>query len=416
MRTTGDERFRRHLAGAIALAVVVRCLALRAPVDPMMNPDARSFVDLSRSVQTHGQLAYVDQGAPGQVLRAFRSLLYPIFLAAFDPSRPAGPVAALFVQAGLGLLVVAAMALLARRAWGMNVGVLTAWFGALYWTSIVYERQYASEALFTPLLVAGALAASGPWNAGPLALSGLLFGLAALTRPAGLIAAAALLVVWALATIRSGRRDAIPVRRRMRGILAFALGLGLVLTPALLRNRAILGEPVLLTSGGMNFWIGNGRGDVHDAWEVMSRELPARGEIGMDRWFYQDTWSHGAEILRALPGALVTKARTFATLLASDGWFLPWRVLWPLALAGLLLSWPAAAQHRLLLLVLIGTQVALALATVPWSRYRYPLEPLLWPFAAAGLHALWQRGRSGRVTLALVGLGNAGILAVQRLR
>jgi hypothetical protein len=146
----------------------------------------------------------------------------------------------------------------------------------------------------------------------------------------------------------------------------------------------------------MNAWIGNGRGTVGDAWAIMARSLPARGELGMDRFFYADTWAHKGEILAALPSLLVAKARTFFTPLTRDPWFVPYRIVWPLALVGTCGPWAARAPQRWLLAALVASQVAIALATVPWSRYRSPLEPLLWPLAALAATGLWSTGAGVR--------------------
>ncbi len=430
MPSTQTSSFGRHLALAVVAAVALRLALIAVPVDPYANPDSDSFRQLAQSLVAHGRLAYVDAGAPALPLRAFRSLLYPVFLAPAMATRHALALT-LAAQGLLGIGVVIAMALLARRAFGDRVGMVTAWIGALYAASIVFERQVTSEALFTPLLVGGFLAAalvrpamaeSRPAARGrPLAMAagaGLLLGLAALTRPAGAAGAVAI-VALALAvrpTLRPGELG------------AFALAFGAALACAMLRNRAVLGAPVLLTSGGMNFWIGCGRGTVGDAWEVMRRILPARGELGAERWFYADTWAHAGAIAHALPGLLVAKVRTFATPFTRDPWFLAYRLTWPFAALALLAprlrraaddapaGAPASRAARWLIVGAIASQAAVAFATVPWSRYRAPLEPFLWPLAAVALVGLWRSGARGRLAAAGISVGNAIVLAAQVAR
>jgi hypothetical protein len=315
------------------------------------------------------------------------------------------------VQAILGLGTVALLAWLARAALGTAVGTVTAWCGALYGPAILSERQITSEALFTPLLALGAVLtvrARGPW--GGIA-AGFCLGLAALTRPAGLVATVAIAVVL-LATRLGGLA---PRRGAKAGTVAFGLLLGttIAVLPAFVRNQAVLGSPVLLTSGGMNFWIGNGRGSVGDAWQVMAREAPRRGELGMDRWFYTDTVAHSGEIVRNLPQLLAAKTRTYFTPFARDAWDLPWRLLWPLAVVGVFVLRPRDGVALAVIGAILVSQTLLAYATVPWSRYRLPMEPFLWPLAAASLVRLGGRPGPGRWAVAGVGAANLAWLALQ---
>ncbi len=435
-----DERaFRRHLLAALAVAVLVRAIALTIPVDPFLNPDSFAFRDLTRSLIERGRLAYVDQGAPGIELVAFRSLLYPIFLAGFV-ALGTGFAGALVAQAVLGLGTIALVAFIARHAFGNRVATVTAWIGALYWGSLYFERQITSEALFAPhlalavwlavrvvnphglalphgmavprgLSVPQALAAAhgvpAPRGGVLRAAAGAAFGLTALTRPAGLVAGVALAGHWTLSGLG------------LRIVLGLLLALSLVLAPALARNHALIGQPAVLTSGGMNFWIGNGRGEVGDAWKIMARTAPTLGERGMDRWFYADTWAHRAEILRRAPRLLADKVYMFVGPFATEGWYLPYRFLLPLVTLGLL--WPAARRATDpvasgVLAVVLASQVALALATVAWARYRFPIEPLLWPYAAGSIAELVRRGWRGRLALLGIVVLNGALLAWQMRR
>ncbi len=412
------SRFRRHLFAALAVALIVRVVALAFPVDPFLNPDSLAFRDLARSLIERGRLAYVDQGAPGVELVAFRSLLYPVFLALFV-ALGLGVTGALVAQAALGLVTIAAIALAARRAFGPGIGAGTAWIGALYWSTVYFERQVTSEALFAPLLALAVWLSTRARGAPGAAVAGATFGLSALTRPAGLVAGASVALLWGIREVLARRADSKRARSTLPGAIAAAwlmLAMGLVLAPSLARNAALLGRPVLLTSGGMNFWIGNGRGEVGDAWRIMGERAPVLGERGMDEWFYADTWSHGTEIARQSPRLLADKILVFVGPFARDGWTLPYRFLWPLVALGRL--WvqprrdgdPAAAG---VIAVVLASQVLLALATVPWGRYRLPIEPLLWPYAAVSIGGLLRWGVRGRLALVGIVLMNGALLAWQ---
>jgi len=399
----------RQVAAACGIAVFLRLALAFVHVDPLLNPDALAFRDLARSFAATGRLAYVDQGAPGVELFAFRSLLYPLFLASMTAGGSFAP--ALVAQALLGVAIVPLMALLAIRAYGPRVAIATAWIGACYAGTIFNERQIASEALFTPLLVAAAVLASGVRRLPAALFAGVLFGAAALVRPAGLVAGLAVAAVLALFPPESGAKH----RRRGASLAAALLaGLGLALAPPMARNAARVGSPVLLTSGGMNFWIGNGRGTVGEAWEVMAREAPRRGELGTDRYFYADMWAHSGEILCGAPRLFASKVAMYFSPLPRGAWNLSWRFLLPLAAIG---WWwartPRDPRAAGLLLAILVSQTALALAAVPWSRYRAPMEPFLWPWAAAACLGLWDDRKVGRPLLWALLLGSVALIVVQ---
>jgi hypothetical protein len=114
---------------ALAAAIALRLLALAVPIDPHRAPDSHSFMLLSESVLQDGRLAYEDPGAPGVELRSFRSLLYPIFLAASRGAHT-GVLGALVLQALLGVVVVACIFRVGRDTLGREYGTVAAWIGA----------------------------------------------------------------------------------------------------------------------------------------------------------------------------------------------------------------------------------------------------------------------------------------------
>jgi hypothetical protein len=190
--------------------------------------------------------------------------------------------------------------------------------------------------------------------------------------------------------------------------------LAIVLVPAIGRNLRVLHRPVLFTSGGMNAWIGNGYGTVGEAWEEMRGRVANLGETRMDSWFYEQVRKGWPGFLKRAPSLLADKIRTFLSPTAAEPEALSYRLLWPLMLFGFLLArMPGTPGATLMLRGVVLSQFALALAMVPWARYRYPVEPLLWPFAAWTLLSAWGSGRRGRLALALVLALNGAILAAQ---
>ncbi|MGD8414233.1 MAG: hypothetical protein PVF33_08365, partial [Candidatus Latescibacterota bacterium] len=379
----------------------------------------RSFIMLSQSLLDEGRLAYEDPGAPGVELRAFRSLLYPIVLAAAMRVH-AGIPGVLVLQALLGIVVVGCIFRVGRDTLGVRYGVVGASIGALYWTSVYFERQILTESLYSGLLVIGvtlalpalrqrSLESHDGRRHNLLALAaGLVLGLAGVTKPAGVLTLSALVATSLVIILihyrrRGGDRDGATVSP---GRLAIVLvGAAIVIGPAVARNQAVLGKPVLLTSGGMNLWTGNEVGTLSDAWVIMRAETAERGEVAMERWFYSDTWNHRAEIASRVPRLFIKKFRGLFAPLSRDIDQLPHRLILPFAFLGLVLARPKQWWPWILVLSVVFTHVALGLVFVAYSRYRMPIDPFLWMLAAAAIVVLWDKGKTGRIVLVgVVGL------------
>ncbi len=405
---------------ALALALTVRVVAFALPIDPFRAPDSHSFVALAASFSNEARLAYNDPGAPGTQLRAFRSLLYPVFLAAAGgASGHVGVVLAL--QALFGVCVVGCVYVIARRAIGHDVAIVAGWIGAIYWTSIFFERQILTESLYTFFLCAAVAMAMvdiegtgrvARWTAARVVTTGVILGLATLTRPVGLAAIFGILAVWAAALLVSWRRGSASLspRRIVTLLMCLLLGAAIVIAPAVMRNQRVLGRPALLTCGGMNFWAGNGRGTIQDAWTIMQERLPRSGEAEMDRWFYRDTLDHRAEILHQAPRLLFAKLWALFAPSTREFEYLPLRFLLPFVLIGMVVALRAGRWAAWTLLAVTISQLVALLAFVPWPRYRTPIDPFLYLLAAAGLVYLWKRG--GAVRWAIPALFGVNLLAL----
>lgn len=420
--------FARHMQFALAGALVIRLLALFVSIDPYENPDAIAFDSLAQSLRDEGRLAYVDRGIPGYELRAFRSLFYPVFLA--FGRFAGGDAGALALQGLIGISLIALTGNLARRLFGVRVAVLSLWLGVCYWTSVWFERRILTEVLFSGLLIGGlalvihAMPRNGegaPRRSGmSLFIAGILIGLATITKPSAILVGPAVVAAWwGWSILLTGE----PWDRRWRQVMAsvpavvlLALGTIAVVTPALVRNVRVLGKPVLLTSGGHNFWLGNVEGmSNREAWGIMERELPVMGEIAMDEWFYEDLKQRRGEILARLPQLTLFKIRNYVTPFTTRFSVWPYRFLWPLAILGLLIARPLSGRIYAVFLLVPFSQVVLTMMSQPWERYRYPLEPFLWPLAAAGLVAAWEGGRWRRWLLIAILIANIGLFLKELL-
>jgi tetratricopeptide (TPR) repeat protein len=245
---------------------------------------------------------------------------------------------------------------------------------------------------------------------------GLTMGGLALTRENALVFIAVILV-WAVFASSSPRR----LGAQGAAAASFLLGVAIVVLPVAARNAYVGGGFYLTTSQfGPNFYIGNnpsadgtyqslrfGRGapeyERQDATELAETALGRKLSPAEVSSFWVDK---ALEFITSRPGAwLKLMARKFALLgnatemldtesqeahaewswpLRIGGWFGHFGILVPLAVLGLVLTWPLRSR----LWVVYAMTIAYAASVVVFyvfARYRYPLVPLLIVFAAGGL-------------------------------
>ena len=179
-------------------------------------------------------------------------------------------------QALLGALLVPAVALVGRRAFGPGVGLAAAAATAVYPTLVWYSAHFWSEPLFVVLLWWGlerALAAD-EGRGGAAVASGVLLGLAALTRELPLYFVP-ILVAWMLS-----RRD----RASLVRALALVAATTAVVAPWTLRNWVRFGAFVpVSTMGGRALWEGNTLGDRGELYAEHDRISRDEGQVAAYR-------------------------------------------------------------------------------------------------------------------------------------
>ena len=233
-------------------------LAVRAVVawqlhdHPLLQPvgrlDSGVYVALARQVAGGDFLLRAATG--GEPF--FLAPLYVYFLAAPLALTGGSLVAAQVLQVLLGTAAVGLLHAAARPWFGRPAALAAAGLLALTGPVVFHEAILLQAALDPFLMALGLFAvwrALGAARGRDWVLAGAALGLFALNRPNalpwGLALAAALPVARGLA--RGGREAA-----------SLVLGLALAVAPATLRNLAVSGEPVLVSShGGLNLYIGN---------------------------------------------------------------------------------------------------------------------------------------------------------------
>src|SRR5262249_59467233 len=101
-----------------------------------------------------------------------------------------------------------------------------------------------------------------------------------------------------------------------------------------------LGDWVWLqTSGGLNVWVGTTGVPVGEAWSIMARELPARGEVGMDREFHRRARAWASDHPGRYLERVAERALGFVVSLDRSVEFLPYRLAFPFVLLGVAVAW-----------------------------------------------------------------------------
>ena len=419
-----ERRFRRWTWAAAAAALAARAIVLAQLHDhPLLQPvgvldDAAYFRLAARAAEGDWLLG------PGAY---YVSPLYIYFLAVVFAVTGTVALHARIVQVVLGAAAVLLVARAGRRLFGERAAFLAAGLaagaGVLVFGEVLILQSSIDPflaALSLDLLSLALVSGRGRHHL----LAGAAFGLLGLNRPNALVALAAVAVVLP-ALARS--------RRAVVGALALAAGAALALAPFALRNRAVAGEWIAVSShGGLNFHIGNNatatggyqappgitpsiEGQTADMRRVAEAAAGRRlTEAEVSGHFYAESfrWMRAqpaaAARLLARKLALVFHSLELPLNYAYAYWSRdeptllralvvgPW-ILVPLGLAGMLVPGVADRRARAAWCAFIPAYaVAVAVFFVTW-RYRLPLVVALCVTAGAALDWAWRAGAARRL-------------------
>jgi hypothetical protein len=320
-------------------------------------------------------------------------------------------------------LLVPALGLAGRRAFGETAGLAAAGIAAFYPELVWFAAHFWAETVFTVLLwwaMERLIAADAAASARAAAASGLLWGLAILTRETVLyfLPAAALWLAW---------RRAGGVRRAawLAGVAA------LVVLPWTLRNWIVFEAFVpVSTAGALNLWQGNTRlsrqevyeeywavpGKVDKYWHARRRAVEAIVER-QPLWILEKLrdempafWAaHGQPIVHLERGAYGPVARPLA-LAAVAVVLLPYLAVLVLFVAGV--ARLPRGRAPALVLVFLAFYVLLHVAAHGYPRYRLPAMPAVFLVAAHGFAAWRAAWRGEGATIAPVRLRAAVAVAL----
>lgn len=340
----------------------------------------------------------------------YQAPLYPYFLAGVYTLLGHDPWLVRVVQcvlgaAGCSMVGLAGSSFISRRV-GVVAGIMLAVYPpGIYFDGILQKTSLGSF-LMASLLIALSLRGKRWWQ---WLTVGALVGLLSLTRENALVLAP-LIIVWVLV---SGDGP--------RTVLMIVAGLSIVLLPVGFRNHSVGGEFALTTfQSGPNFYMGNHEGaDGRYAPMIPGRETPeferidatalAEAAVGkslspaeVSQYWHYRAWSY------------ITSNPVDWLKLLGIKWWLTWNryeipdtesyyiyrdtssmlrvwgrlfhfgVLCPLAVVGVVATWPMRRRIWLLHGILLALAASVA-AFYVFGRYRYPLVPVVSLFAAAGV-------------------------------
>ena len=455
---------RVHFGWATASAIFAIALAVRlahiwqirqAPFFTILMGDSRAYDDWAQRIARGDWLGHdVFYQAP----------LYPYLLGTFYAIAGRDLFMVRVGQAVIGSVSCVLLGLAGCRLFSRRAGVIAGLGLALYAPAIFFDalvQKSVLDAFFVCLTIwLLARLITGPQTRWAWFWTGIAMGGLSLTRENALVFVGVTLL-WALVRRQVPPEGAIrntaaaagwrtEWRTRLAAAGMFMLGLTIVLLPVAVRNSVVGGGFYLTTSQfGPNFYIGNnaradgtymslrfGRGapeyEREDA-TALAEEATGRRLSPAEVSTY---WTKRAlSFVRADPLAwLKLLGRKFALLwnrsemLDTESqethaeWSTPLRlggrlghfgVLVPLALLGLILTWPLRDR----LWVIYGISAAYAASVVMFyvfARYRYPLVPFLLLFAAAGLVESPRRLRADARSLALAAAVLAAAVFVNR--
>jgi 4-amino-4-deoxy-L-arabinose transferase-like glycosyltransferase len=381
--------------GRRLLALTLAGLAVRllwVALEPATSPVADETMWLTWASQTLPSPEV--HFSPLRLLFIFHPPLYLYFVGV--PFAIFGSLEAVkYAQCLAGALLVPALGLVGRRAFGERAGLVAAGIAAFYPELVWFASHFWAETVFTVLLwwaMERLLAADGENGTKAALASGLLWGLTVLTRETVLyfLPFAALWLAWR----RAGGT------RRAAVLLATA---ALVVVPWTIRNWIVFDAFVpVSTAGALNLWQGNTRltrEQVYEEyWAVHGRIAKYRharrraAEAILERqplWIFEKLrdempafWAaHGQPIVHLERGAYGVVARPVA-LAAVAVVLLPYLAVLVLFVAGV-----AALPRRRAVVLLLGFLVFYVLLHVVahgYPRYRLPAMPAVFLVAAQG--------------------------------
>jgi len=240
----------------IALTMVVLTIIIRIififtyDTEPLAGGDGRAYWSYAQQiVQGNGFRSELEPWL------ADRPPLYSYFLAAIFLLGGENESIVFIVQAILGGISAGFFMLCAVKLLGSRAGILSGLLYGFLPHFLIFTQQVLTEAIYIPIWVflLGSLVLPKSNSKIPFWSSGIFLGLLSLIRREALMPGAIITIVFLLLRF-SVKKDWQKVILNLLVIFGIA---GVVMAPWLIRNTLVFGKPLMSSSGGYNFMVGN---------------------------------------------------------------------------------------------------------------------------------------------------------------
>jgi 4-amino-4-deoxy-L-arabinose transferase-like glycosyltransferase len=303
------------LLGILLLAAAIRAVwVICVARQPLGTHDPAFYISAAEQLSQGKGYHYFDQGTTAYFPPGFPYLLGGLFwIVRHTPIPDDLPDVASALNGVLGTVMVGLVYLLGRRLVGVGVGLTAAALIAVWPNLVFHSGGILSEPLFIDLLLTALLVLLWePWDHGRVATRrlvgfGAVLGLAALTRPPGLMLIPALFAAGWLG-------GAGPRRALVQAAIAFGVALA-VISPWTVRNAISMHSPILVsTNVGDDLCYGHNP-DATGAYLVTGfcepPELPIRRETELRhyKWNTKEAWTYATHHPRREVELLGLRAR-----------------------------------------------------------------------------------------------------------
>ncbi len=391
----------RPLLGFVAAGLVVRVLF--ALLEPATQPiaDERTWLNWAIENLLSDKVAL----NPLRTRMVFYPPIYPYFIAL--TYAPFGTLMAVKVaQAVVSAALVLAIGRVGALVFGARVGIAAAAIAAFYPDLVWFGAHFWSETVFVTILwwaMERVLVAHESGRRSQVVVAGLLWGVGVLARETVLYLTP-LVGIWLVWASRGEGG-------RLRGGLFVATAL-LTVAPWTLRNAVVFDGALVpvSTAGGLNLWQGNAGltrqevydlyGQVHGRVEQYNHARRKGLEAIWNRqpgWLFEKLrdelprfWEADSLALIHIRRGAYGAVRPIVAVSGAAVVLLPYLAVLTLFVLGV--SSLSLSRPRVLLLGFLVFYNSLHVVTHGFARYRLPIMPVVFLFAAAALIGLRERG------------------------
>ncbi len=210
--------------------------------------------ELASDAADYVQIAYnIMQGKGFSLdghLTSYRPPAYPFFLAGILSIFPTLQ-AAIIAQAVFETITAVSLFFIGKNIFSVRTGFLAMLFWTFFPASFLQVPFLFSEPMFTAIIMGSfaLLLRQQNYKLSLFLVIGILWGIAVLIKPQSIVIP---VLYFGWLTVRKEPR--LPLLKKSAATLA---GIILLLSPWIVRNMEEFNQPIIVSNGGVNFWIGN---------------------------------------------------------------------------------------------------------------------------------------------------------------